>query len=325
MYQRTPTWIVRKINFAIPGWVKWLLWLCPPVQWLFRGIATIVTEIAFVFSVVYNKQFPALAKLGERAGVKNIRSCVKDPALQEKLIPKYPFGCKRPTMSNQFYRAFNRKNVTLCTAPISHFSPDGIVVTEDEGERKGQQVENKIDALVLATGFSVIEKGNMPTFELIGTDGIDLNAYWDEFRYHAYEGVTVPSFPNMFIMFGPFSFTGASWFTILEAHATHILRVIEETTKRRSTKCEIKKEKSLDFLNEMTERMKDTLFVNQGEGCSIARSYYFDKHGDASLIRPSSGFELHYRCKYFPIDDYEFSSLPPHAASTAPPPLVGKL
>ena len=33
------------------------------------------------------------------AGIRHIRETVKDPALQQKLIPDYPIGCKRVLLS----------------------------------------------------------------------------------------------------------------------------------------------------------------------------------------------------------------------------------
>jgi cation diffusion facilitator CzcD-associated flavoprotein CzcO len=41
-----------------------------------------------------------------------------------------------------------------------------------------------------------------------------------------------------------------------------------------------------------------------------ARTYYFDHHGDAPFMRPSSGLELWWRSRYFNLDHYRFGGTP---------------
>ena len=43
----------------------------------------------------------------------------------------------------------------------------------------------------------------------VGVDGVDLEEWWDENRFQAYEGVSVPGFPNMFSILGPYGYNGA--------------------------------------------------------------------------------------------------------------------
>ena len=55
----------------------------------------------------------------------------------------------------------------------------------------------------------------------------------------------------------------------------------------------------------MQRRQRNTVFFNNG--CGTANSYYFDHHGDAPFIRPSSGLELWWRSRHFPLSDYRFA------------------
>ena len=97
--------------------------------------------------------------------------------------PEYDFGCKRPTMSNSYYRTFTKPHVHLETGGIDRIEPDGIV-TRDGTKRA-------IDTLVLATGFDVWE-ANLPAIEVIGREGRNLGKWWRENGFQAYEGMTVP-------------------------------------------------------------------------------------------------------------------------------------
>ena len=84
---------------------------------------------------------------------------IRDKELRRKLTPDYDYGCKRPTLSNSYYRTFTKPHVHLETSGIERIEPDGIV-TRDGTKRF-------IDTLVLATGFDVWE-ANLPAIEVIG-------------------------------------------------------------------------------------------------------------------------------------------------------------
>ena len=45
---------------------------------------------------------------------------------------------------------------------------------------------------------------------------LDLAEFWDENRLQAYEGVSVPGFPNFFSVFGPYGYVGSSYFALIE-------------------------------------------------------------------------------------------------------------
>ncbi len=66
----------------------------------------------------------------------------------------------------------------------------------------------------------------MPPFPVHGGDGVELAQWWDANRFQAYEGVSVPGFPNMFLILGPYGFNGASYFTLIENQARHIVRCL---------------------------------------------------------------------------------------------------
>jgi cation diffusion facilitator CzcD-associated flavoprotein CzcO len=170
-------------------------------------------------------------------------------------------------------------------------------VTEDGSE-------HPIDVLVLATGFKVFERGNMPAYPVCGREGIDLQAFWDENRHQAYEGISVPGFPNYFTMFGPYGYNGSSYFNLVETQSRHIVRCLRHARERGATLVEVTREANDRYFAEMLRRRGRQVFWQ--ESCTRANSYYFDKHGDVPL-RPVTTVETMWRANRFDLGDYRFT------------------
>jgi cation diffusion facilitator CzcD-associated flavoprotein CzcO len=298
VFQRTPIWVLPKPDRPVPPWTQRLFELAPITQKTMRAWTSVVTELIMVFGVVYHRQLPGLVRKAEAIAFRHLERQVRDPVLRAKLTPHYGFGCKRPSFSNHYLKAFNRDNVELVTDPIRHFT-ERAIVTADQRERP-------IDVCILATGFKVFEKGNVPTYPVVGVRGLELNTFWDRERYQAYEGATVPGFPNFFAILGPYSTAGASWFSMIEAQTTHALRCIREARRRGATYVEVRKEPHDAYFRDILRRQRNTVFFNNG--CDGANSYYFDRHGDAPFLRPSSGLEMAWRSRHFPLDHYRFET-----------------
>ncbi|HTQ22119.1 NAD(P)/FAD-dependent oxidoreductase, partial [Mycobacterium sp.] len=113
--------------------------------------------------------------------------------LLAKVMPDYPATGKRTLQDNgSWLRTLQRDNVELVRIPIQRITPRGIV-TEDG-------VTHDVDIIVYATGFRHTDV--LWPLKVIGRNGIDLHEMWGS-RPYAYLGVTVPGFPNLFIVYGP--------------------------------------------------------------------------------------------------------------------------
>ena len=100
----------------------------------------------------------------------------------------------------------------LETNGIERIEPDGIVARDG--------TERLIDTLVLATGFDVWE-ANLPAIEVIGREGRNLGKWWRETQFQAYEGISMPHFPNFLSMASPYAWVGLSWFNTVECRWPH--------------------------------------------------------------------------------------------------------
>ncbi|WP_205873050.1 flavin-containing monooxygenase [Mycobacterium camsae] len=113
--------------------------------------------------------------------------------LLTKVLPDYPATGKRTLQDNgSWLRTLQRDNVELVRTPIQRITPGGIV-TEDG-------VTHDVDIIVYATGFRHTDV--LWPLKITGRNGIDLHELWGS-RPYAHLGITVPGFPNLFLLYGP--------------------------------------------------------------------------------------------------------------------------
>jgi cyclohexanone monooxygenase len=297
VFQRTPIWCLPKYDAPLSPRLRGVLARVPGAQRLARTVSQSLVELAFPIAAHYNRRLP-VARLAERQARAFLEQEVDDPAVRAKLTPRYPLGCKRPSFHNEYLAAFNRADVHLETTPIERIDAAAVVTADG--------AEHEIDVLVLATGFKVFDTGNMPAYPVVGVGGLNLESYWAEHRHQAYEGVTVPRFPNYFTMFGPYGYNGSSYFNLVETQARHITRCLRHAKAGGATLVEVTPEANDRYFAEMLRRRTDQVFWQ--EGCSLANSYYFDDHGDVPL-RPVSTLETVWRSRSFDLGDYRFARL----------------
>lgn len=296
VFQRTPIWVVPKIDGPIPAAVQKLFAALPITQRVARLANTALLEAVMVTGVLHFRQGKVFNRLAARAATRHLHRQVADPALRAALTPDYDFGCKRPTFSNTYFRAFNRPNVHLRTEGIERIEADAIVGAD------GTRTE--IDTLVLATGFNLWDV-NFPAIRVVGREGRDLGAWWRATRFQAYEGVTVPMFPNFVSLASPYSYSGLSYFTTIESQMRHIRRLFGELRRRGADTFEVSRRANDEFLTRVTDKLGDSVF-HLGS-CDTARSYYFNQHGEAAILRPTSTLNALREADRFPLDDYGYA------------------
>lgn len=203
VFQRTPPWMGPTPDYheRVGEGKKWLLEHVPFYDkwyrfWLFWMLTDGLYE--FVKSdPAYNG--PQTAVSANNAMLREmlceaIKPQIADaPQLFEKIIPDYPYGGKRPLRDNGVWvAALKRPNVELVTDPIEEINANGIKT------KSGTQYDG--DVLIYGTGFHASEF--LRTFKVYGRDGVELHSRWNG-DARAYLGMTVPDFPNFFMIYGP--------------------------------------------------------------------------------------------------------------------------
>jgi len=294
VFQRTPIWCFPKMDVPLPKAVRAAMRI-PGGKAVQRLLSQAYVEVTFPIAAHYFTLNPLARRMSD-AGRAYVRKQVRDPGLRERLTPRYAVGCKRPAFHNTYLSTFNRDNVELVTEPIDHIEADAVVTSD--GRR------HQVDVLILATGFKVMDTDSI-TFPITGTGGMSLVDYWETNRLQAYEGVSVPGFPNLFSVFGPYGYVGSSYFALIETQTHHIVRCLREAQRRGATRVEVRHEANDRYFAEMLGKRHRQIFWQ--DSCALANSYYFDKNGDVPL-RPDTTVQAYLRSRRFPLDDYRFSA-----------------
>jgi 4-hydroxyacetophenone monooxygenase len=115
-----------------------------------------------------------------------------DPALLAQVMPSYPPMSKRMLQDDgSWLQCLKKPNVELVTTPITNIGASTIATADNTYD---------VDVIVLATGFRATEV--LYPLDIVGRDGVSIAELWDG-RPSAYRGITVPGFPNFFILGGP--------------------------------------------------------------------------------------------------------------------------
>jgi len=193
----------------------------------------------------------------------NLERNVHDPVLREKLRPTYRAACKRLIFSSDFYAAIQRPNASLVTEAI-----EGI---EAKGVRTRDGSLHELDVLVLATGFRA-DRFIRPAV-VSGRGGILLDDAWAD-HPTAYLSLSVPGFPNFFMLNGPNGPVGNfSLIQIAEFQLGYILQLLEQVRAGRCREISATREATAAFDAARIEAARNSIWAT---GC---KSWYLDKHG----------------------------------------------
>jgi cation diffusion facilitator CzcD-associated flavoprotein CzcO len=260
VYQRSPAWTIPKLDYAYPPRAQALFERFPALQRLDRASIFYFHEL-FTYGMTRHRW---LLNGLKAAGWWNIRRGIKDPALRRRVTPADEVGCKRVMLTDDWYPALARPDVELVTEGIDAITPDG-VRTRDGRFRPA-------DALVLATGFKSHEF--VAPMEIAGAGGRTLAQEWAGVA-RAYLGVTVPGFPNLFLLYGPNTNGGTgSVVSTIESSIAHVLAALRELDRAGAATIEVRREAADAFNASVREALAGTVWHS---GCT---NWYVDDQGN---------------------------------------------
>ena len=121
VYQRTAPWVLPHPDRPTSRTERALYRRAPIAQRIVRETIAAARE-----TMVLGLRHPALLGAGERLGRRHLERQVADPALRELLRPAYRLGCKRILISNRYYPALTRSNVTVVPHQVTAVEPGGL-------------------------------------------------------------------------------------------------------------------------------------------------------------------------------------------------------
>lgn len=261
LFQRTPQWITPIENTFFTEEEKARFRADP------AAIEAIRAEVAGMYidgfsNHLSDMESPQLRMIHEFCRA-HLEGSVKDPILREKLRPTYRAACKRLVLSDSFYEAVQRPNANVVTDPIA--------CVEASGVRTRDGTLHELDVLVLATGFRV-DRFLRP-MEVLGRDGVRLDAVWSH-GPAAYLAVSVPDFPNLFLLNGPNGPVGNfSLIEVVELQFAYILQLIEQVRSGRCREIAASHAAMQRFDRQRRQAAQNTIWAS---GC---KSWYLDADG----------------------------------------------
>ena len=260
IYQRSPGWTIPKMDYAYSERAKRLFERFPAVQRLDRQATFWFMELATAALTQHRWLLGVFRALGRS----QITRAIKDDGLRAKVTPSDEIGCKRIMLTDQWYPTLTRPNVELVTDRIEEVTPDGVRLSGGE--------ERRADVLILATGFE--SHAFVAPMEVRGAQGQELSAAWADVA-RAYLGMSVPGFPNMFLLYGPNTNGGAgSVIYTLEAGVEHVIAALGELERTRTQRVEVSSSASESFDRELRAALLETVWHT---GCT---SWYVDENGN---------------------------------------------
>ncbi len=273
IFQRTPPWML-----PLPGYGEALtpdqVWLNENVpyynNWTRLRIGRAVADRVFrpVIYVDPDWDDPSSISAANKAMREQLTAYIQmqvgdDPELFAKTLPDYPPLAKRFVVDSGWYSALRRDDVELVAQAVERIEPNGLVSSSGEFR--------EADVIVFATGFRSTEY--LWPMEIVGRDGLTINERWSKDGARAYNGITVPGFPNLFILYGPNTNSFASGPVVWgELETRYALEWIKLMLERGIRAAEVTEEAYDEFNARLDERLSTSVWMNSDQ-----RSYYVNE------------------------------------------------
>lgn len=293
VFQRTPAWVLPRLDRVLPDRQKALYERVPMAQKAVRAAIYAYRESLGAAMSHATWVLPAFETLART----HLRAQVKDPELRRTLTPDFTIGCKRILLSNDWLRTLDRSDVTLVDRAVAALTESGVV--------DGDGVEHEADTVIFATGFTPTEP---PVAHVISAaDGTSLAQHWNG-SPSAYKGTTVSGFPNLFLLYGPNTNLGHSSIVyMLELQAEYVNDAVT-TMKTAGLQVVDVTERAQKVYNRGVQRALRRTVWNKG-GCA---SWYLDRDGRNSVQWPTFTFTFRSRLRRFDLENYTSRKVESH-------------
>ncbi|HVM08698.1 MAG TPA: NAD(P)/FAD-dependent oxidoreductase [Acidimicrobiales bacterium] len=302
VFQRTPPWLAPspKYHQEVPSAMRWMYEHVPSysewnrflIFWRMGdgALATVRVDPAWDGG---EQSVSAMNDMARQLLTGYLQMEFADrPDLLEHAIPDYPVGAKRMILDDGIWaRTLKRDNVRLVTDGIREITPEGVV------DRNGELHE--ADVVIYGTGFQASKF--LTPMKVTGRSGIDLHEMWGG-DARAYLGVTIPNFPNLFLLYGPNTniVINGSIVYFSELGVRYILGLIQLMLERDLAAIDVRK----DVHDEFNERC-DAENRRMAWGVSKVNSWYKNDHGHVAQNWPFTLLEYWQRTLEPNPDDYE--------------------
>lgn len=303
VFQRQAPFIQPCGNYKIPTFVRAAFAYVP----LLRRIQRVCTYIAWegTLWIGWLAKDSRLTKIISQDYEKILaKEATHKEGLRVQMTPKYPPGCLRILLTDDWWPMLRRDNVDLVSDAIEAFNRKGIVT------KSGKQYD--VDVVLYGTGFhSQAFGGGVGGIRIEGRGGVALHERWGD-TPSAHMGIAVPGFPNFFMMYGPnTNLNHNSIILMMEAQCEYICNIIGQLADRQKGIVEVPEAELAAFAAEVEQRMSKTVWTDPACG----GSWYKNAAGVVTNNWFGSTVEYIRRCAAVDISGWHLSGPPRRAAS----------
>ncbi|MFD7457534.1 MULTISPECIES: flavin-containing monooxygenase [unclassified Streptomyces] len=298
LFQRTPPWVMPRMDRAISGAERWLHRQLPFTTQARRGLLWGIREL----QVQAFTKHPGELGFVEQLAKRNMARAIKDPALRAKLTPDYRIGCKRILLSSEYYPALARPNVDVFASGLEEVRGSTLVAADGS--------EAEVDAIIFGTGFHVTD---MPIADrVVGAEGKTLAEVWKG-GMEALRGASAAGFPNWMTIIGPNTGLGnSSMILMIESQLNYMADFVRQLDVLGGRAALDARPSAVNAWNRrVQERMKRTVW-NTG-GCT---SWYLDANGRNTTIWPGTTSEFRRATRRVDLMEYEVLRAPAKGAAS---------
>ena len=250
VFQRSPAWVIPKLVNDLPAPLQKLLDWFPALHHLDRARIFLTAELMGIgYHGRHGRQL--VQKILTRIAKSHLRKQVTDPQIRAKLTPNYSVGCKRLLISNDWLPALTRPNVELVTDAISEITETGV--------RTADGRLREVDAIIYGTGFQTLDF--LAPMQIQGLGERTLETQWKS-GAQAYLGMTVPGFPNFFMLYGPNTNLGAgSIVYMLEHQQRYIVQLVKALQNRKLKFLDVRDKVAAEYNRWIQQRSQHTTYA----------------------------------------------------------------
>ncbi|MGV9675777.1 flavin-containing monooxygenase [Nocardia sp. NPDC003482] len=284
LFQRSAAWVMPKPDVRYKDWHHRAFRLLPITRLTERFAFWLFCEFLALAIV----DVPLIRRLVTWIGLRHLANQVPDRELRAKLTPDYPAGCKRALFSNDYLPALTRPNVTVETTGITEITPRGV--------RTADGALHEVDAIVYGTGFKGTEF--LWPMRISGRGGRTLSDEWTG-GARAFKGMTVPGFPNLFLVYGPNTNLGVgSIVYMIESQARYIRQAIQHLAARPGRLLEVRPGVAAEFDRRVQRRLDRSPWT-------FCSSWYRDAAGRITNNWPGTVTAYRWTTRRMDPADYE--------------------
>jgi 4-hydroxyacetophenone monooxygenase len=216
--------------------------------------------------------------------------------LYDACIPDYPPYGKRPLLDNGWFKTVQRDDVELITERVDRIVEHGVVTASGE--------VFEADVLVWATGFKTLQF--LWPMEVYGASGKSLAEQWGYHDARAYLGVTVPDFPNLFILNGPNTNAGHGGSAILacEFQVRYIMQAIAHLASGDVSSLEVRDDVFWEYNHELDDALSRCIWSHPG-----MTNWYRNEAGRVVVSSPWTYLDYWNRTRELNLEDYVETSV----------------